>query len=180
MTPVFHMLLACDLIWKIICLIRLLHLYVGCGLIHLFFNGKRKSFQYLLRLLRRLLSNVWAHVGDRLPPVECARTCCLRFTPIEFAWINKKKIGLSVVFDLSRIVKMPRLTVCIWILWNEFQYSALLLLHFFIWHPSWADICQRRRCFLSVALNSVASLSGNCRHSATETQKQMVMKCTAP
>lgn len=87
------------------------------------------------------------HVGDRLPPVESARTCCLRFIPIDFAWINKKKGGsASVVFDLSCIVKMPRLTVCIWILWDEFQYSAPLLLHFFlIWHPSRADICQRRR-----------------------------------
>lgn len=124
-----------------------------------FFQWERKYFQYLWHLPGRLLSNVWVHVGDRLPPVESARTCCLRFIPIEFAWINKKKGGsASVVFDLSRIVKMPRLTVCIWILWDEFQYSAPLLLHFFWFGILVGPICVKdgAMCFLSVALNSLA------------------------
>lgn len=109
-----------------------------------FFNVERKYFQYLLRPLGRLLSNVWAHVGDRLPPVELCENMLFE---VHSDWIclYKKRIGLSVVFDLSHIVKTPRLTVCIWIQWDEFQHSALLLLHFFFWHPSQADICQRRR-----------------------------------
>lgn len=176
MAPMFHMPLACSSTFNMLCLIRLLYLYVVSALC---FNREGKSFQYLLHPPCRLLSDVWAHVGDRLPPVECAKTCCLRLTPIEFAWINKnKRTGLSVVFDLSHIVKMPRLTGCIWVLWDEFQYSALVLLHFFIWHPSRADICQRWcNVFLICSIKHRGSAFWEMSTQSNRTQKQMVMTC---
>lgn len=131
-----------------ICFIRLLHWHVVWGLIHVFFfEWERKYFQYLWHLPGRLLSNVWVHVGDRLPPVESARTCCLRFIPIEFARINKKKrrIGLCCIWFISHCKDAKtdslHLDTVGWIPILCASTSSFFL----IWHPRRADICQRRR-----------------------------------